>query len=880
MTVVNGVSELDESPELAADSSCESEIEELQCVVCAQGLPDRESLNKHILQHVQQPRVLLERVQVPSPQASPPVSPATSPFSPPPGSEQRRSFARKHIRPYKNLQCQVIPPENSNVAEGEFPAVPKIRILLPQQLSDQVDAQSRAAENARSSISPSDKVDCAGTNKCLSKTDKGEMVELQTLPNESQSPSFPGQSPGQPNLQHDDPTSFWNPEGSPPVPAERESGEKEAERHDSLLQNFLNESVDSLVNTKDPGMIIPSNETEFISLERLAGPQCSVCSERFVDQVSYDLHCKQTGHYSNTLVPYSGGGGGGGSGGGGGGLVGSSSLGGPLDSLAGLPMQQLAQQVNRLQQGGGVHQQNVLINIQQFGQPMAPPPSPYGPGPADMPPHMHHMPPHYGQQQQPHPHPMHHGMYMPPHSQWGPAPAPHHPLHPHGMYFGPAPGPPPGMYGPHPPHPHQVQQQQQQQPPPQRPPGPSPPQQQSSPQPPQLRQQTSSGSMMPPRMPPPRLTSQQMRGPPQQGGVRAAQQAGPARAAAMARAGMRMNGPRGPGPQMQGMNGPRGPASIQQQRAMLAAKRNAAVAHEQQLKKKRLDVLIPGSNESDDCHVISMQKCNDGMPIIKTVQGAATTVADPLDPVVHLTDSITLSVRNPKEAAPVTQQKKNDAKAVANILATRGITVTPATKSQKELAASQPPKQAAPVAINLNSAVSIIPTARNQQGSKNGGTSTAGAPSNGDKNSKSTPTVDLTDDEPTASAKGTTPNKRALPHQCDLCPAQYPSMRTLVIHRRQYHKAGPQSELGVPIVDLSQPTVLARLAGLGIHSYIPLPQATGGSAAGSGTFGLPIVSVNAARNPGICNIGALGSGAVLTLGPLQHISNLPASKQQ
>lgn len=43
----------------------------------------------------------------------------------------------------------------------------------------------------------------------------------------------------------------------------------------------------------------------------------------------------------------------------------------PLDSLAGLPMQQLAQQVSRLQPNNGMHQQNVLINIQQF--PQAPP---------------------------------------------------------------------------------------------------------------------------------------------------------------------------------------------------------------------------------------------------------------------------------------------------------------------------------------------------------------------------------------------------------------------------------------------------------------------------------------------------------------------------
>lgn len=52
-----------------------------------------------------------------------------------------------------------------------------------------------------------------------------------------------------------------------------------------------------------------------------------------------------------------------------------------LDSLTGLPMQALAQQVSRLQPSGGngLHQQNVLINIQQF--PSGPPQPAYQPPP-------------------------------------------------------------------------------------------------------------------------------------------------------------------------------------------------------------------------------------------------------------------------------------------------------------------------------------------------------------------------------------------------------------------------------------------------------------------------------------------------------------------
>lgn len=91
-------------------------------------------------------------------------------------------------------------------------------------------------------------------------------------------------------------------------------------------------------------------------------------------------------------------------------------------------------------------------------------------------------------------------------------------------------------------------------------------------------------------------------------------------------------------------------------------------------------------------------------------QGATQDPSD--NNVMHLSDSITLSVRNqpPKTNSP----KKSDAKAVANILATRGITVT-ATPKPKEKTENVNKESSIPpsVAINLNSAVSIIPAAKN-----------------------------------------------------------------------------------------------------------------------------------------------------------------------
>lgn len=67
-----------------------------------------------------------------------------------------------------------------------------------------------------------------------------------------------------------------------------------------------------------------------------------------------------------------------------------------LDGLTGLPMQALAQQVSRLNPstGQGMHQQNVLINIQQFPTQ----PQQYQPPHGQMTPHQPMYPPHYGAQ--------------------------------------------------------------------------------------------------------------------------------------------------------------------------------------------------------------------------------------------------------------------------------------------------------------------------------------------------------------------------------------------------------------------------------------------------------------------------------------------------
>lgn len=79
------------------------------------------------------------------------------------------------------------------------------------------------------------------------------------------------------------------------------------------------------------------------------------------------------------------------------------------------------------------------------------------------------------------------------------------------------------------------------------------------------------------------------------------------------------------------------------QQAMQVQPQNSATA----VKQRRMDVLLPDRNEDADCHVIAQQKRNDGLPVIQNVQGATTQQTNRNDSTIHLTDSITLSVRQP-----------------------------------------------------------------------------------------------------------------------------------------------------------------------------------------------------------------------------------------
>ncbi|KAJ8688411.1 hypothetical protein QAD02_024206, partial [Eretmocerus hayati] len=343
-------------------------------------------------------------------------------------------------------------------------------------------------------------------------------------------------------------------------------------------------------------------------------------------------------------------------------------------------------------------------------------------------------------------------------------------------------------------------------------------------------------------------------------------------------------------------------------------------------KQRRMDVLLPGGSEDADCHVIAQQKRNDGLPVIQNVQGGATVQASSRsDSTIHLTDSITLSVRQPghnpaQVNAMVQGAKKPDASAVANVLAARGITVTPAS-SRKSLDQSSQPQQQQQTqqqkqlsALNLNSAISIIPASSQKKQQEQQGQ--FAVPQNKQNKQQTSeverpprpPTVDLTQDSPSLlpARRGRPPrmpvpltcqvcDKRfqsqeilaqhmathrttnKLHHKCNLCPAQYPTAQALATHKNTYHREAdasfPQNgniELALPVVDLKSAQTLNRLAGLGIKSYIPLSQL---SAQTGGYFALPIVSIDGARNPNSSNLAALGAASILSLGPLKHLSN-------
>lgn len=178
------------------------------------------------------------------------------------------------------------------------------------------------------------------------------------------------------------------------------------------------------------------------------------------------------------------------------------------------------------------------------------------------------------------------------------------------------------------------------------------------------------------------------------------------------------------------------------------------------------------------------------------------------------------------------------------------------------------------VSLNLNNAVSLIPT--NKGGNKS-----------------IVATVDLTDDKPPVKEVFAAGSKLLncqlcnkqflkqaalnlhvvknhpsvkLPYRCGECTAKYPNQEGLTAHQRAYHV--PSAELGLPVVDLSRQSTLSALANLGISNYVPLSSLDHQTGP---YYGIPIVSVQVAQNSASSKLHALGASDILSIGPLKQL---------
>lgn len=234
-------------------------IEQQFCQTCQIEFTDRTELLKHLLTHVKLPSVVLQRCDDPEIKKKA-LSHKCGPLR----------FSIKTTNNHFQIVKSPDSPYDRNAEDR--PPIPKLRILLPEQVSESFEKKTDYTQENKfklktSGITITEIADNPVVNGALKKDTK--MVELHSLPNESQSPSFPTQSPAQPDINTDENNSFWSTEQATedPLRLASESGEKEAETHNNLLQNFLNDTVETI--PKDAGL--NSNENEYISLERLAG---------------------------------------------------------------------------------------------------------------------------------------------------------------------------------------------------------------------------------------------------------------------------------------------------------------------------------------------------------------------------------------------------------------------------------------------------------------------------------------------------------------------------------------------------------------------------------------------------------------------------------
>lgn len=258
--------------------------------------------------------------------------------------------------------------------------------------------------------------------------------------------------------------------------------------------------------------------------------------------------------------------------------------------------------------------------------------------------------------------------------------------------------------------------------------------------------------------------------------------------------------------------------------------------------KKRPNMLLPDKHDNEDCQVMAMQKQREGLPMIHSVQGAK----DKLN--IGSQISITKKTVN-KEAS-----------AMANVLASRGISV-----KQKQKSRSPSPERPVPHIPNLGAGVSIKHTSKSSNFSipeaKVGGSMLA---------CKICKKMFMNQNSLYVHMSAAHPQSKLPLFKCDECPASYPKSLQLQHHKRVFHNVnGPNRELGLPVVDLSQEDNLKRLSNLGIYSFIPLANRE----QAGGCFGIPVISVHNMQNGLTSGLQALGAEGLLSLGPLKPLPN-------
>ncbi|XP_013191842.2 protein piccolo [Amyelois transitella] len=625
--------------------------------------------------------------------------------------------------------------------------------------------------------------------------------------------------------------------------------------HLDILEKSTDEIFESLLSsaTKKERDLALSDASEYISIDTL-GPQhtCAVCNTRFTEMSLLEEHKRMTGHSmslmtpsaSSSLLPYNQ----------------SSNI---LSSL--LPVKQLAEQVGKLSGMGGsapgfTHQQNVMINIQAYpgaGGTMGPPQpyNSYPPGASAYPQTPNNM---YGAagQQMPGQYPGQHymnqpgyGQYQPPMSKAGYPGSPNSyasstpystasPLQNMQQAYGPTSasmmntqaamgqmGPPvsmPNQYAPA-----------------------------SSP----------GGTMKPPAASNVRIQNVQTFAPGQLVGA-PGQEMGPQMAAPGQMVGGQMPSPSqirmAPGATVTGAR-PRMPTTVRGARPSIRPgiqvhgqvrggkvggprmpiKRPGGVMNAPGQKQRRPDMLLPGKHDNEDCQVMAMQKQRDGLPMIQSVQGAKDKL--------NLGSQISITKKTVNREA-------ND---MARALASRGISV-----KQKQKSRSPSPERPVPRIPNLGAGVSI------KHANKSSNFSIPEAKVGGGMLScRVCKKMFMNHNSLQVHMTNAHPQSKIPMFRCDECPASYPKSLQLQHHKRVFHNvSGPNRELGLPVVDLSQEDNLKRLSSLGIYSFIPLANRE----QASGCFGIPVVSVH---NSSSANLQALGADGLLSLGPLKSLPN-------